>query len=123
MQKQRACFAVGLVFFFAMSLRADAHAFMVCAQPRVGSKLDKAPTEVRIWFSEPLESASSTIKVFDQNGKQVDKKDTQLDRDNHALLALSLVSGLRHGIYRVSWRVISVDTHVTTDDFRFQILP
>jgi methionine-rich copper-binding protein CopC len=59
--------------------------------------------------------------VFDQQGKQVDKKDTHADSSNHAVLHISLVSGLRPGSYRVSWRVMSVDTHVTNGDFRFQI--
>ena len=61
--------------------------------------------------------------VFDGNGTQLDKKDTHLDRDNRALLHVSLRSGLAPGIYKVIWRVTSVDTHVTNGDFGFQIVP
>jgi methionine-rich copper-binding protein CopC len=104
-------------------MRADAHAFMVRAEPRVGSKMKKAPTEVRIWFSEPVRSILSSIKVFDKNGEQIDKKDAHLDRANRALLHVSLRSVLAPGIYKVIWRVTSVDTHVTNGDFRFQIVP
>jgi len=104
-------------------MRADAHAFMVRAEPRVGSKVKKAPTEVRIWFSEPVRSILSSIKVFDGNGTQLDKKDAHLDRDNRALLHVSLRSGLAPGKYKVIWRVTSVDTHITNGDFRFQIVP
>ena len=104
-------------------MRADAHAFMVRAEPHVGSKVKKAPTEVRIWFSEPVRSILSSIKVFDENGEQIDKKDAHLDRANRALLHVSLRSVLAPGIYKVIWRVTSVDTHVTTGDFRFQIAP
>ena len=96
---------------------------MVRAEPRVGSKVKKAPTEVRIWFSEPVRSILSSIKVFDGNGTQLDKKDTHLDRDNRALLHVSLRSGLAPGKYKVIWRVTSVDTHITNGDFRFQIVP
>jgi methionine-rich copper-binding protein CopC len=102
---------------------ADAHAFMVRAEPRVGSKVKKAPTELRIWFNEPVKPALSSIIVFDRNGKQIDKKDTHLDRANRALLHVSLRSVLVPGIYKVIWRVTSVDTHVTNGDFKFQIVP
>jgi methionine-rich copper-binding protein CopC len=122
MQKQFTPFAVGLLILLATTIRVDAHAFMVRAEPRVGSNVKKAPTEVRIWFSEPVQSASSSIEVFDENGKQVDKKDTHADEGNQALLDVSLVPGLMPGIYRVRWRVRSVDTHVTNGDFRFQII-
>lgn len=104
-----------------MTTRTDAHAFMVHAEPRVGSKVKKVPADVRIWFSEPVQPASSSIRVFDEHGKQVDRKNTHVDRDNHALLDVSLVSGLTPGMYRVIWRVMSVDTHVTNGDFRFQV--
>ena len=122
-RKQLISLAVGLFSLLAMTMPADGHAFMVRAEPRVGSKVKKAPTEVRIWFSEPVRSILSSIKVFDENGTQIDKKDAHLDRSNRALLHLSLRSVLAPGIYKVIWRVTSVDTHVTNGDFRFQIIP
>jgi copper resistance protein C len=122
MQKRLVPFIVAVLSVIASAVRVEAHAFLVRAEPRVGSKLDKAPTEVRIWFSESVEPASSSIKVFDGQGKQVDKKDTHADPSNHAVLDVSLTSGLKPGSYRVSWRVMSVDTHVTNGDFRFQIV-
>jgi methionine-rich copper-binding protein CopC len=106
-----------------MATRADAHAFMVRAEPRVGSKVKKAPTEVRICFSESVQSTLSSIKILAGNGKQVDKKDTHLDPANRALLHVSLAPALPPGTYRVIWHVTSVDTHVTNGDFKFQIVP
>src|SRR5262245_36202871 len=122
MRKRLLSFVVAVLSIIAATARVEAHAFMVRAEPRVGSKLDIAPTEVRIWFSESVEPASSSIKVFDGQGKQVDKKDTHADPSNHAVLDVSLTAGLKPGSYRVSWRVMSVDTHVTNGDFRFQIV-
>ena len=121
MQKQLMRFALGLFSLLVMAMRADAHAFMVHAAPRVGSKVKKAPTEVWIWFSEPVQSGLSSIKVFDGAGKQVDKRNTHLDRANRALLHVSLTPGLGLGTYKVIWHATSVDSHVTNGDFRFQI--
>jgi len=123
MPKQLIPFTAGVIVLLAMAMRVDGHAFMVHAQPRVGSKVKKAPAEVRIWFSEPVKPTLSKVEVFDGSGKQVDKKDTRLDRGNRALLRLSLPPILAAGTYKVIWRVTSADTHVTSGDFRFQIVP
>ena len=123
MQKQLMFFAAGLLCFSAVAMRLDAHAFMVRAEPRVGTKVGIAPSEVRIWFSEPIQSTLSSIKVLAENGKQVDKKDTHSDPANRSLLHVSLAPTLPPGTYRVTWRVTSVDTHATNGDFSFRIVP
>jgi methionine-rich copper-binding protein CopC len=50
----------------------------------------------------------------------VDKRDVHLDRSDHALLQISLPQ-LKAGIYKVVWRVVSVDTHVTNGSFTFRV--
>ena len=107
----------------AGAVRVEAHAFLVRAEPRVGSQLNKAPREVRVWFSEAVQANMSSIKVFDANGKQVDKNNTHPDRANHAVLYVSLIPALTSGSYKVVWHVTSMDTHVTDGYFQFQIVP
>jgi len=100
--------------------RLEAHAFLQHAEPGVGSTVQTSPSEVRIWFTESIEPAFSTIQVFNASGKEVDKRDVHLDRTNQALLHVSLPR-LGAGTYKVIWRVVSVDTHVTNGNFTFQI--
>src|ERR1700730_3421801 len=100
------------------AVRVSAHAFLEHSDPAVGGKVHSAPVAVRIWFTEAIEPAASSIQVFDATGKQVDKKDTHSDRSKHSLLQVSL-SRLGPGTYKVVWRVMSADTHVTSGDFRF----
>ena len=123
MQKRLVPFVVALLSVIAPAVPVEAHAFLVRAEPRVGSKVNKAPTEVRVQFSETVQAAVSSIKVFDVSGRQVDRKDTHSDRANRAALCVSLISTLTPGAYKVVWRVTSADTHVTSGDFRFQIVP
>jgi methionine-rich copper-binding protein CopC len=68
-----------------------------------------------------IEPAVSSIQVFDTSGKEVDERDLHLDGSDHALLHISLPR-LGVGTYRVTWRVVSVDTHVTNGNFTFRIL-
>ena len=113
-----------LIFFLILvvgSARLEAHAFLKDADPGVGSTVQTSPSQVRIRFTENIEPAVSSIQVFDASGKEVDKRDLHLDRSDHALLHVSLPL-LGAGTYKVVWRVVSVDTHVTNGNFTFRIV-
>jgi copper resistance protein C len=109
------------LIILAATARLEAHAFLKRAEPAVGSTVQTSPNEVRIWFTENIELAFSTIQVFDESGKEVDKRDVHLDRSNQALLHVSLPR-LGAGTYKVLWRVVSVDTHVTNGSFTFRVI-
>jgi methionine-rich copper-binding protein CopC len=113
-------FSLALILAVA-SARLEAHAFLKAAVPGVGSTVQESPNEVRIRFTENIEPAVSSIQVFDASGKEVDKRDLHLDRFDHALLHVSLPP-LGAGTYKVTWRVVSVDTHVTSGNFTFRIV-
>jgi len=114
---------VGLVLFLLLqtALAAWAHAFLDHAEPAVGSQIHGAPRQAKIWFTEKLEPALSKIQVFDNSGLEVDKRDVRVDQSNAALLTVSLLE-LKPGKYKVVRRAVSVDTHVTTGNFTFELL-
>jgi len=114
------CIVIFLIFV-AASAKLEAHAFLKDANPGVGSAIQTSPSEVRIRFTENIEPAVSGIQVFDASGKEVDKHDLHLDRSDHALLHISLPQ-LSAGTYKVVWRVVSVDTHVTNGNFTFRVV-
>jgi copper resistance protein C len=101
---------------------ADAHAFLDHALPAVGSKVRAPPPQIKIWFTQRLEPAFSKAQLFDSSGKRVDNGDSRVDSADPMLLTVS-VPRLAPGTYRVSWRVLSVDTHVTEGDHTFEVLP
>jgi copper resistance protein C len=101
-------------------VRLEAHAFLKDAEPRVGSTAQTSPKEVRIKFTENIEPAFSWIRVYDASGDEVDKRNVHLDVVDHSVLHVSLPP-LRAGTYKVVWRVVSVDAHVTHGSFRFQV--
>jgi copper resistance protein C len=113
-----------LAFASAMTFvsLAGAHAFLDHATPAVGSAVRASPAQVKLWFTQQLEPEFSTVRVSDRSGKQVDKGDTHVDRVDATLLHVSLPQ-LAPGAYRVTWRVVSVDTHVTEGDFTFDVVP
>jgi methionine-rich copper-binding protein CopC len=111
-----------LLFFIvlASTARLEAHVFLQEAEPGVGSTLQTSPNEIKIRFTEKIEPTFSNIQVFAASGKEVDKRDAHLDRSDPALLRVSLPR-LEAGTYKVVWRAVSLDTHVTQGSFSFHV--
>ena len=111
---------VASLLLLAAATGAGAHAFLDRAEPRVGGKVHAPPARVTLWFTERLEPAYSRVKVVDDAGRQVDKADGAVDANDPRVLSASLPP-LAPGTYKVIWRVLSVDTHVTEGDFIFSV--
>jgi copper resistance protein C len=101
---------------------AGAHAQLERAVPAAGSAVRESPPRLKLWFSQRLEPAFSKIRVLNSKGKQVDNGDSQVDRADARQLGVSLPK-LAPGTYRVRWRVLSVDTHVSEGHFTFDVGP
>ncbi len=110
-----------LLACLALSTGVMGHAMLDHATPHVGSVVKGVPDRVELWFTEPLEPAFSTVKVLDAEGRQVDGRNAAVDDDDRKHLWVSMVS-VPPGRYRVIWRVVSVDTHVTEGDFTFDVV-
>jgi methionine-rich copper-binding protein CopC len=113
-----------LVVLLLMVVTADAtaHAVLERAEPRPASKVATMPAEVKLWFTENLEPAFSTVRVVDAQDRRVDREDARVEAANPSLLRVSLPP-LAPGPYRVIWRVVSVDTHVSQGHFTFSYTP
>ena len=102
------------------ALTASRHAVLQRSEPRVESKLKTPSREVKLYFSERLEPAYSSVRVLNDHDVQVDRRDSRVDRANPALLRTTLPP-LPSGTYKVQWRVLSIDADVTGGVFRFTI--
>ena len=114
--------ALFVAVIFECGASAHAHAFLDRASPAVGSSVHESPREVNLWFTEALEPVFSKIEVVDGTGRRVDRGDVKLDADDATILKASL-RPLAPGSYKVIWRVISVDTHMTEGDYTFRLEP
>ena len=115
----------GLLAALLMTLAAGvagAHSFLERADPRPGSTVKSAPSEVRLRFTERLEPAFSTVQVTDDKGRRVDRGEAQTEPGSPRQLRVPL-ERLGAGLYTVRWRVLSVDSHVVEGDFSFRVAP
>jgi methionine-rich copper-binding protein CopC len=104
-----------------LPVAAFAHAHLDRTSPSAGTTVTP-PQEVTLWFTEALEAKFSTIEVRDAQGRSMQAGPATLARDNTAQLRVPL-KPLAPGIYKVIWRVLSVDTHRTQGDFTFRVGP
>lgn len=111
-------FALALIGLCASPV--EAHAFLDSAEPAVGSTVKGSPTEVKLWFTMHLKRGFCSVQVFSGSGAQVDKGDVKIDAQDSTLMTVS-VPGLPAGTYRVIWKAVCIDGHVTHGDFTFEI--
>lgn len=97
---------------------ASGHAFPFRSEPRVGWTISAAPAKVTIWFDGELEAAFSSIMIYNSARQQVDKGNSRVN--GASVLEVDL-SPLAPGVYRVYWKVLAKDTHVTEGDFSFTL--
>ena len=111
---------IGLAVLFAVATGAIAHAFVDHAVPAVGSTVHASPPELIIRFTQELEPAFSGVRVEDANRNVIAAARNAVDSKDRTLLRLALPP-LALGKYRVAWRVLSIDSHVTEGDFTFEV--
>jgi methionine-rich copper-binding protein CopC len=101
---------------------ASAHAFLDHAMPPVGATLAASPPILRLFFTEQIEPLFSGAEVATAAGSPIKIGPTVVDPANPAALLVPLPR-LAPGRYRVSWHVVSVDTHRTEGSYEFTIQP
>ncbi|HXF97114.1 MAG TPA: copper resistance protein CopC [Gaiellaceae bacterium] len=88
---------------------ASAHATLVASTPANGAVLAAAPERVLLRFSEPVETAFGSVRVYDGAARRVDDGGTT--RPQAREVAVRLRRALPRGTYTVAWRVVSADSH------------
>ena len=97
-----------------------AHPFTDETIPNLSSNAPTGVSEVIVYFSEPVELNFSALKVLDNNGNQIDNKDTDYYEDEKSLIVTT--SPLEDGVYTVTTKVLSkVDGHLVPGAFLFAV--
>ena len=74
------------------------------------------------WLQKAKQLTGLPVAVEVATGKQVDRKDKSLPDSDRSRMSVSVIP-LPPGKYRVLWRALSADTHVTEGDFTFELAP
>ncbi|MBW4437719.1 MAG: copper chaperone PCu(A)C [Pleurocapsa minor GSE-CHR-MK-17-07R] len=101
---------------------AHAHANLAESQPAPNTRLEAAPADIRLRFTEPLEPAFSRITLRDSAGQTVDVPAAALDPADPYVLVSGAIPALDAGVYTVVWSVVSAaDGHYTRGSYGFSV--
>ena len=108
-----------MIFVLGIPL-AYAHPIILESTPAQSATAPAGTTQIVIHYSEAIEIDFSAIKVLDNNGNQIDNKDTQYFDDESSLVVTT--PPLEDGIYTVTSKVLSkVDGHLVPEAFVFGV--
>jgi copper transport protein len=108
-----------VVLALAGAPSASAHAVLVRTEPANDSVLDASPDRIVLHFSEPVETAFGSVRVYDASARRVD--DGQVERPENDAVSVGIDRTLARGTYTVTWRVISGDSHPVRGAFVFHV--
>jgi copper resistance protein C len=112
----------GNMALMVVGATAQAHAFLDYASPPVGSTVPTPPQQIRLTFTQGIEPAFSRVELATAQGQPIQTGPATVDPSDNMQLVLT-VPRLDPGRYRVTWRVVSVDTHPTEGAFEFEVKP
>jgi copper transport protein len=115
-----ACALAALVAL-AVPGTAFAHATLESSSPGRGEQLRRAPELVELRFSEPIEVSFGAVRVYDARGERVDRGPTSHPDGRGDAVAVNLRRGLGKGVYTVTYRVISADSHPVAGGLTFTV--
>jgi len=90
----------------------------VSTTPAYGARIERAPTEVVLEFTEQVSLIRGGVRLLNADGRELP---TAEPRVSGRRLTLPLPADLARGGYVVSWRVVSSDTHPVAGAFTFGI--
>jgi copper resistance protein C len=115
---------LAFVTTIACSLAATsvfAHAFLDHAIPSVGGTVGGPVRELRLWYTQGVVTAFSSVTVTSAAGGSIPTSKPVNDPSDQQQIVVRLGRALGPGTYTVNWRALSVDTHTTTGSFRFTV--
>ena len=92
------------------------HAQLVASSPSAGEIVATPPTELRLVFSEPLESEFTSAAITTDDGSVIVSRGGSVDPTDRFQLVLELPH-LADGIYVVEWRTLSAADGHTAEGF------
>lgn len=111
--------ASSILLFLAATLALPAsslaHTYLVRSEPEAGERLQSAPRELKLFFSEPFVGGSERVAVRLSGGEKL-RLAAPVRRDTVVSQALPPA---KNEIMIVNWRVVGEDDHVSVGEFAF----
>lgn len=106
-----------LAAVLALPASSLAHAYLVRSEPEAGERLQSAPRELKLFFSEPFVPGSERVSVRFSGGEKL-RLGAPVRRDT---VVSQPLPPAKDEITIVNWRVVAEDGHISTGEFAFAV--
>ncbi|MEO6023847.1 MAG: copper homeostasis periplasmic binding protein CopC [Burkholderiales bacterium] len=101
---------------------AYAHPRLQASNPAPGAKLNVAPKEIRMTFSEGLVAPFTGLELKNNSGKVISTSKLTFAAGDARRIVVPIGARLTTGSYTVIWHAVSVDTHRISGSFTFKVV-
>jgi len=113
MRWRRLCLLAFLAVLLIPPAPAQAHALLIRSNPASGTTLAQSPRLARLWFSEELAMAHSSLRLVDATGQTVPGTGPIETTQDPTVLA-AVLPPIGHGTYGLMWQAMAADDGHTT---------
>ena len=102
-----------------LASEASAHARLIRSDPKAGATV-AAPKALKMWFSESIVAAKSSVAVTGPAGSVATGK-LAVDAKAPRQVSVPVTGALKPGAYKVHWTMTTEDTHTMEGDLAFTV--
>ena len=113
--------AAVLAFAALAAAPAPVHVHLTRSEPMADSTVSTAPSDIKLWFSAPVQVAVTTLRVAAVDGTSSATVPVRQATGSNAPLVAALPRPLANGRYTVNWRTMSRDGHAINGTFAFTV--
>jgi copper transport protein len=99
---------------------AFAHAVLEGTEPGAGATVKQSPKQITLSYSEPVEASLGAVRVYNSRSDKVDVGNAHHPDGKASVVAVDTPE-LDDGLYVVTWRVISADSHPIQGAYTFTV--
>lgn len=97
------------------------HLDLVKSSPAEDAVLDRAPTEIRLFFSQEPQAAGTSLRLMATDSARVATGDAEPSAEDPTVFAAPVTGAMPDGSYTVVWRAMAKDGHVVRGEFGFTV--
>jgi copper transport protein len=101
---------------------ASAHATLLFTSPAAGSAVPSAPAVITLTFNEAVTLVGTPVTLAGPGGQRSGLGPAR-ESAGRSVVSVPVTGRLAHGVYTVSWQVISSDGDLVGSEFRFAVGP
>lgn len=115
-------YSIFVLLFLTIFTKVSAHSEIEETIPRFGETVEYSPEQIEIWFADPVEVYSESIKIIDQNGTIIRQGKPIVDPEQKERVIFTLEDPLQSGLYTIQVLAIAKDGHDINEQYQFEII-